>query len=60
MNENPNFLIFQNSDCDPNTTLHVDEFLYTDEDIDKLVDSDQLQTHYCLDCGSKNTRPLSE
>ncbi|KAL6258242.1 hypothetical protein P5V15_010172 [Pogonomyrmex californicus] len=47
----------ENSDCDPDITLHIDEFLYSDEDINELTD-DQLQRHYCVDCGSRNIQPL--
>lgn len=50
----------QNSDCNPERTVHVDAFLYTDDDVDALVDDGDLQRNYCLDCGSKNTKPLSE
>ncbi|XP_011861851.1 PREDICTED: uncharacterized protein LOC105558657 isoform X2 [Vollenhovia emeryi] len=48
----------ENSDCDPNITLHMDEFLYSDEDIDELVDNNQLQRYYCTDCGSRSIKPL--
>ncbi|XP_036147680.1 uncharacterized protein LOC105831992 isoform X2 [Monomorium pharaonis] len=48
----------ENSDCDPSITLHIDEFLYSDEDIDKLVDNNQLQRYYCTDCKSRNIQPL--
>jgi hypothetical protein len=41
-------------------TVHVDAFLYTDDDVDALVDHGDLQRNYCLDCGSKNTKPLSK
>ncbi|XP_024887687.1 uncharacterized protein LOC112464753 isoform X3 [Temnothorax curvispinosus] len=48
----------ENSDCDPNITVHVDEFLYSDEDIDKFVDNNQLQRYYCTDCRSRSIQPL--
>ncbi|EGI63248.1 hypothetical protein G5I_08276 [Acromyrmex echinatior] len=48
----------ENSDCDPSITLHMDEFLYNDEDIDKLIDSNQLERYYCTDCRSRNIQPL--
>ncbi|XP_071633419.1 uncharacterized protein [Temnothorax longispinosus] len=51
-------LIGENSDCDPNITVHVDEFLYSDEDIDKFVDNNQLQRYYCTDCRSRSIQPL--
>ncbi|KYQ53773.1 hypothetical protein ALC60_07256 [Trachymyrmex zeteki] len=48
----------ENSDCDPSVTLHMDEFLYNDEDIDKLIESNQLERYYCTDCRSRNIQPL--
>jgi len=40
-------------------TINVDGFLYTDEDIDELVESGKLQSHYCLDCNSKSIATLN-
>lgn len=51
--------IFQNGDCDLETTIHVDAFLYPDEEIDRLCDSGDLSTHFCVDCGSRQIQPLS-
>ena len=50
----------QNSDCDPSTTVHVDSFLYSEEDIDRLCDEGKMSRCYCQDCGSHNTTPLSK
>lgn len=49
----------KNSDCDEGTTLHVDNFLYSDEYLDNLVDEGKFSRNYCKDCGSKNTSPLT-
>ncbi|XP_059481171.1 uncharacterized protein LOC132200024 [Neocloeon triangulifer] len=48
-----------NSDCQPETTVHVDGFLYKDADIDVLAEEGELQRDYCLDCGSRNVAPLT-
>ncbi|XP_029179989.2 uncharacterized protein [Acropora muricata] len=49
----------KNSDCDPSRTVHIDSFLYTDEDIDQLCDEGKLSRFYCKKCGSHNTAPLT-
>ncbi|CAH3155846.1 unnamed protein product [Porites evermanni] len=49
----------KNSDCDPSTTVHVDSFLYSDEDIDRLCDEGKMSRSYCKECGSHNTAPLT-
>lgn len=49
----------KNSDCDPSTTVHVDSFLYSDEDIDRLCDEGKMSHTYCKECGSHNTAPLT-
>lgn len=48
----------ENSDCDPSITLHMDEFLYSDEDVDDLINSNQLERYYCTNCRSKSIQPL--
>ncbi|XP_015521769.2 uncharacterized protein LOC107225726 isoform X1 [Neodiprion lecontei] len=48
----------ENSDCDPKITLHVDEFLYTDDDVDELVEAGKLNRYFCQSCGSKNVKPF--
>ncbi|XP_016844040.1 uncharacterized protein LOC100120613 [Nasonia vitripennis] len=48
----------ENADCLADLTVHVDDFLYTEEDIDELVEDGKMQRNYCKDCGSKNTEPL--
>jgi SAM-dependent methyltransferase len=40
-------------------TIHVDSFLYTDEDVDDLVEEGRLAISYCVDCLSKNTTPFN-
>ncbi|XP_027042530.1 uncharacterized protein LOC113670567 [Pocillopora damicornis] len=45
--------------CERSTTVHVDSFLYNDEDIDKLCDEGRMSRNYCKQCGSHNTAPLT-
>lgn len=40
-------------------TVHVDEFLYTDEEAEELKEVGLLSHDYCADCGSRNIKPLS-
>ncbi|VDD97191.1 unnamed protein product [Enterobius vermicularis] len=47
------------SDCDPATTVHVDSFLYDDDDVDDLVDANLLSRNFCTKCGSKEVKPLT-
>lgn len=47
------------SECNPNTTVHVDSFLYDDDDIDDLVDQGKVSRNYCRACGSQITAPLT-
>ncbi|KAJ3122966.1 hypothetical protein HK098_002302, partial [Nowakowskiella sp. JEL0407] len=39
-------------------TLHVDGFLYTEDDVDDLVEAGHLRRNKCLNCGSHKTKPL--
>ncbi|KAK2584271.1 hypothetical protein KPH14_006677 [Odynerus spinipes] len=48
----------ENSDCESNITLHVDEFLYDDDDVNELIDDGKLKKYYCADCGSRNIKHL--
>lgn len=45
--------------CQPSTTVHVDSFLYSDEDIDRLCDEGKMSRNYCKQCGSHDTAPLT-
>jgi len=47
------------SDCNPNTTVHVDSFLFNEDDIDKLCDEGKLSRNYCRACGSQTVAPLT-
>uniref|UniRef100_A0A0N5BI03 Arsenite methyltransferase n=1 Tax=Strongyloides papillosus TaxID=174720 RepID=A0A0N5BI03_STREA len=51
-------VIFQetgpDSDCKPNTTIHVDAFLYDDEFMEYMIEEGTIQPHYCVDCLSSN------
>lgn len=40
-------------------TIHVDEFLYSDDEVDRLAAKGKISRNYCIDCGSKNVKPLS-
>ncbi|KAI7823598.1 hypothetical protein BC939DRAFT_160963 [Gamsiella multidivaricata] len=39
--------------------VHVDGFLYTEDDVDELCDAGTLSRNYCQKCGSKDTKPLN-
>lgn len=54
------FVFIQNADCDPNTTVHVDAFLYDEDTIDDLVDEGKMSRNYCTNCLSKQVKPLSK
>lgn len=41
-------------------TVHVDGFLYSEEDVDDLCDEGKMSRNYCLDCKSKKCAPLSK
>ncbi|ESO85583.1 hypothetical protein LOTGIDRAFT_107662 [Lottia gigantea] len=47
-----------NADCDPKTTIHIDAFLYDDEEIDELEEEGKISKKYCVNCGSKQVKPL--
>eukprot|EP00051_Salpingoeca_urceolata_P018940 m.270165 g.270165 ORF g.270165 m.270165 type:complete len:332 (-) comp19311_c0_seq9:118-1113(-) len=49
----------QYRDMDPTTFVHVDEFLFDEDDVDALVDEGKLSRNFCLDCGSHNSAPLN-
>lgn len=54
------FITLQNSDCDPCSTKHVDAFLYDEKEVDELIESGELNTLYCADCGSSNMKQYSK
>lgn len=39
-------------------TVHVDSFLYSDEQVDSLCEEGAMSRNYCLRCGSTQTAPL--
>ncbi|XP_037550889.1 uncharacterized protein zgc:109986 [Nematolebias whitei] len=39
-------------------TVHVDSFLYSDEQVDALCEEGAMSRNYCLSCGSFRTAPL--
>ncbi|KAK7504953.1 hypothetical protein BaRGS_00003981 [Batillaria attramentaria] len=43
----------------PETTIHVDAFLYDDDYFDSLCEEGKLSRNYCAKCGSHDTRPLT-
>ncbi|CAJ0932029.1 unnamed protein product, partial [Mesorhabditis belari] len=47
------------SDCNATNTVHIDNFLFTDDDVDKLVEEGKLSRNFCQQCGSKDTKPLN-
>ncbi|XP_063765339.1 uncharacterized protein zgc:109986 [Eleginops maclovinus] len=40
-------------------TVHVDSFLYDEEQVDSLCEEGSLSRSYCLSCGSTRTAPLT-
>ncbi|KAI8088018.1 uncharacterized protein B0P05DRAFT_531145 [Gilbertella persicaria] len=40
-------------------TVHVDGFLFSEEDVDDLVEEGKMSRNYCLDCQSRNVAPLN-
>ncbi|KAG7466485.1 hypothetical protein MATL_G00165240 [Megalops atlanticus] len=42
----------------PESTVHVDAFLYDEETIDSLCEEGKMSRDYCLQCGSHRTAPL--
>ncbi|CAH0625422.1 unnamed protein product [Chrysodeixis includens] len=46
------------SDCNKVNTLHVDEFLYDEVEVDDMVKKGKLKRRYCIDCTSRNIQDL--
>lgn len=38
--------------------MHVDDFLYDEDEVDELVAKGQLEKYYCGACGSKDIKSL--
>ncbi|XP_057329528.1 uncharacterized protein LOC130670244 [Microplitis mediator] len=49
----------ENSGPDSDTTIHIDGFLYDEEDLETLEDDGDLARYYCEDCGSKKIKFLN-
>uniref|UniRef100_A0A0N5AV04 Methyltransf_11 domain-containing protein n=1 Tax=Syphacia muris TaxID=451379 RepID=A0A0N5AV04_9BILA len=47
------------SDCKPETTIHVDSFLYDDDDVEDLAESGLISRNYCAKCGSRDVNCLT-
>ncbi|KAI9314435.1 hypothetical protein BX666DRAFT_1966548 [Dichotomocladium elegans] len=47
------------ADYDGKNTVHVDGFLFAEDDVDELCDQGKLTRNYCVDCNSRNTKPLN-
>ncbi|MFH4980507.1 hypothetical protein AB6A40_007216 [Gnathostoma spinigerum] len=47
------------SDIKPETTVHVDSFLYEDDEVDNLVEIGKLSRDFCTQCGSRDIKPLT-
>lgn len=41
-------------------TVHVDAFLYDEDQVDSLCEEGTMSRCYCLDCGSCRTAPLGQ
>ncbi|XP_043522182.1 uncharacterized protein LOC122535063 [Frieseomelitta varia] len=48
--------IGENSDCDKESTKHVDAFLYDNRKLDELIENGEVVNIYCADCLSENVR----
>lgn len=46
--------MIQNASVNLQKTIEIDEFLYDDDDIDRLVSDGLISRHYCKDCDSNN------
>ncbi|XP_022112373.2 uncharacterized protein LOC110991345 [Pieris rapae] len=51
-------IVGDQADCTKENTCHVDEFLYDDQEVDKLVKSGKLSRFYCTDCMSRGINEL--
>ncbi|KAH3853372.1 uncharacterized protein LOC127875258 [Dreissena polymorpha] len=49
----------QNADCDTSSTVHIDAFLYEEDDVDDLVERGLLSRNYCVHCLSRQVKPLT-
>ncbi|XP_013379067.1 uncharacterized protein LOC106150679 [Lingula anatina] len=47
------------TECNPETTVSVDAFLYTDDIIDQLCEEGSMSRNYCKKCLSHDTAPLT-
>lgn len=52
--------ILQNSDCDEESTKHVDAFLYDNKELDELISNGEVINLYCGDCMSENVMQYSK
>ena len=50
--------IQQDEGYTPENTVHVDGFLYDDDEVDRLCDEGKMSRAVCSDCGSRNTTLL--
>lgn len=48
-----------NSNCTPQTTVHIDAFLYEEDDLKTLESDGKVSLSYCKDCNSKNVGPFT-
>lgn len=49
-------MVGDQSDCNKVNTLHVDEFLYDEMEVNDLVKKGKLKRRYCRDCTSRNVQ----
>lgn len=48
-----------NADCKPETTVHIDAFLYKEEELGNLENENKINLYYCKDCNSQSIGHLS-
>nr|CAD7442103.1 unnamed protein product [Timema bartmani] len=49
---------FEDSSYDMQHCIHVDSFLYDDDDFDDMCSDGKVPRFFCKDCDSRNTEPL--
>ncbi|XP_035437477.2 uncharacterized protein LOC118267531 [Spodoptera frugiperda] len=46
------------TDCNETNTCHVDEFLYDDNEVEKLIKKGKLKKYYCTNCNHRDVQEL--
>ncbi|KAK3563190.1 hypothetical protein QTP86_018217 [Hemibagrus guttatus] len=51
-------MAIQKTQHNPKPTMHVDAFLYDEENVDSLCEEGKMSRNFCLSCGSHRTAPM--